>query len=37
MWVYFLKNKSDVEAIFLQFQKHVEKMLNTKICSVQSD
>jgi hypothetical protein len=37
VWVYFLKNKSDVEAIFLQFQKHVEKMLNTKICSVQSD
>jgi hypothetical protein len=37
VWIYFLKNKSDVEVVFLQFQKHVEKMLNAKICSVQSD
>jgi hypothetical protein len=37
VWIYFLKNKSDVEVVFLQFHKHVEKMLNAKICSVQSD
>jgi hypothetical protein len=37
VWIYFLKNKSDVEPVFLQFQKHVEHMLNTKILSVQSD
>jgi len=37
VWVYFLKCKSDVESVFLQFQKHVETMLNTKIRSIQSD
>jgi len=37
VWIYFLKCKSDVESVFLQFQKHVETMLNTKIRSVQSD
>jgi histone deacetylase 1/2 len=37
MWIYFLKCKYDVEAVFLQFQKHAEHMLNTKIRSVQSD
>jgi histone deacetylase 1/2 len=37
VWVYFLRNKSEVEPVFLQFQKHVERMLNTKILSVQSD
>jgi hypothetical protein len=37
VWIYFLKNKSNVKVVFLQFQKHVEKMLNAKICSVQSD
>jgi transposase InsO family protein len=37
VWIYFLKNKSDVESIFLQFQKHVENMLNSKIKAVQSD
>jgi histone deacetylase 1/2 len=37
VWIYFLKCKSDVEAVFLQFQKHAEHMLNTKIRSVQSD
>jgi hypothetical protein len=37
VWVYFLRSKSDVEKIFLQFQKHAETMLNTKVKSVQSD
>lgn len=37
VWIYFLRCKSDVESVFLQFQKHVETMLNTKIRSVQSD
>ncbi|WVZ49109.1 hypothetical protein U9M48_000490 [Paspalum notatum var. saurae] len=37
VWIYFLKCKSDVEPIFLQFQKHAENMLNTKIRAVQSD
>jgi hypothetical protein len=37
VWIYFLKNKSNVESIFLQFQKHVENMLNSKIKAVQSD
>lgn len=37
VWIYFLKYKSDVESVFLQFQKHVETMLNSKIRSVQSD
>jgi hypothetical protein len=31
VWIYFLKNKSDVESVFLQFQQHVERMLNTRI------
>jgi hypothetical protein len=37
VWVYFLTSKSDVEKIFLQFQKHAETMLNTKVKSVQFD
>jgi histone deacetylase 1/2 len=37
VWVYFLKCKSEVEAVFLPFQKHVEHMLDAKIRSVQSD
>ena len=36
-WIYFLHAKSDVESIFLRFQKHVELLLGTKIKSVQSD
>lgn len=37
VWIYFLKNKSDVEPIFLQFQTHVERLLGKKILAVQSD
>lgn len=37
VWIYFLKNKADVEKVFLQFQQHAERMLNTKIRVVQSD
>jgi transposase InsO family protein len=37
VWVYFLKQKSEVEQVFLHFQNHVERMLNTKIKCVQSD
>jgi hypothetical protein len=37
VWVYFLKSKSDVENIFLQFQRHDERMLNTKVRAIQSD
>jgi histone deacetylase 1/2 len=36
-WIYLLKHKSDIEGIFYIFQKHVELLLNTKICVVQSD
>uniref|UniRef100_A0ACD5TNX4 Uncharacterized protein n=1 Tax=Avena sativa TaxID=4498 RepID=A0ACD5TNX4_AVESA len=36
-WIYLLKRKSDVEEAFYTFQKHVERMLNTKIRAVQSD
>lgn len=36
-WLYLLKRKSDVFQIFLQFQKHVERLLNKKIMHVQSD
>jgi hypothetical protein len=36
-WVYYLHAKSDVESIFLRFQKHVELLLDAKIKSVQSD
>ena len=31
VWIYFLKNKSDVEVIFHQFQRHVERVLGSKI------
>lgn len=37
VWIYFLKNKADVEKVFMQFQQHAERMLNTKIRAVQSD
>lgn len=36
-WIYFLKNKSDVESIFLQFQCHVERLIGRKILAVQLD
>lgn len=36
-WIYLLKRKSDVEQAFYTFQKHVERMLDTKIKTVQSD
>ena len=36
-WIYLIKNKSDVEQVFYNFQNHVERLLNTKIRSVQSD
>jgi hypothetical protein len=29
-WLYLLKHKSDVYNVFLQFQKHVERLLNRK-------
>ena len=36
-WLYLLKRKSDVFDIFVQFQKHVERLLKHKIVHVQSD
>ena len=36
-WIYLLKHKSDVFNVFLQFQAHVERLLNRKIIHVQSD
>ena len=36
-WIYLFKHKSDVEQAFYTFQKHVERMLDTKIKNVQSD
>ena len=36
-WIYLIKNKSDVEQIFYNFQNHVERLLNAKIRIVQSD
>jgi histone deacetylase 1/2 len=36
-WVYLLKHKSDVEHVFYEFQKQVERTLGTKIISVQSE
>jgi hypothetical protein len=37
LWIYLLKHESDVEHVFYQFQKHVERSLGVKILSVQSD
>jgi hypothetical protein len=37
VWVYFIRCKYDIEQVFLQFQKHVEHMINTKIKAIQSD
>jgi hypothetical protein len=36
-WIYLLHNRSEVAQIFLQFQAHVERLLETKIKFVQSD
>jgi hypothetical protein len=36
-WVYPISSKSDVMSVFLKFQTMVERLLNTKIKSVQSD
>jgi histone deacetylase 1/2 len=36
-WIYLLKPKSDVFKVFLQFQQHVERLLNHKIIHVQTD
>jgi hypothetical protein len=36
-WIYVIKHKSDVQSVFLEFQKHVELLLNTKIKAFQSD
>jgi hypothetical protein len=36
-WIYLLKRKSDVEHAFHLFQKHVERLLNAKICALHSD
>jgi hypothetical protein len=36
-WIYTIKHKSEVHHVFLEFQTHVERLLNRKILSVQSD
>jgi histone deacetylase 1/2 len=36
-WLYLLKQKSDVFQVFLEFQRHVERLLNHKIIHVQMD
>lgn len=36
-WIYLLKNKSEVLSIFMQFQSHVERLLNRKITCMQKD
>ena len=36
-WVYFLKNKSDVYASFLDFNSLIERQFNTKIKAFHSD
>ena len=36
-WLYLIKRKSDVFDVFIQFQAHVERLLNHKIVHVQSD
>lgn len=36
-WIYLIEHKFEVYSIFLNFQKHVEHLLNTKNCIVQSD
>lgn len=36
-WFYLLKHKFEVERVFIQFKRHVECLLGTKIKQVQSD
>jgi histone deacetylase 1/2 len=36
-WLYLLKHKSDVYDVFLQFQKHVERLLSRKILHIQTN
>jgi hypothetical protein len=36
-WIYLLKHKSEVFAKFHTFQQHVERLLNCKIISIQTD
>lgn len=36
-WIYLIKHKYDVEQVFYNFQNHVERLLNAKICTIQSD
>jgi histone deacetylase 1/2 len=36
-WIYLLKKKSDAYAAFVNFQQLVERKLNAKILTVQSD
>ena len=36
-WIYLLKRKSEVEHAFYSFQKHVERLFNSQILTVQSD
>jgi histone deacetylase 1/2 len=36
-WLYLLKSKADVFNVFVQFQLHVERLLQHKIIYIQSD
>jgi hypothetical protein len=36
-WLYLLRDRTEVQRIFLQFQAHVERLLDAKIKCVQSD
>lgn len=36
-WLYLIKDRTEAQHIFCLFQAHVERLLNTKIKSVQSD
>jgi hypothetical protein len=36
-WIYTIKHKSEVHRVFLEYQAHVERLLNKKILNVQSD
>jgi hypothetical protein len=36
-WIYLMINRTEAQRIFLQFQKHIERLLDTKIRCVQSD
>jgi hypothetical protein len=36
-WIYLMHDRTEAQRIFLQFQAHVERLLDTKIKCVQSD